>query len=172
MKEPMNILPKGVFTIFYDEKGKEATTLKGNYAIRFEKSQRMEIKYNVTFPSVTFAYEIFDLTQIIHLSDKIQSNNQISYSPWYSIKNNSNIIPTIGAILLWENSGNFMPTGHVAIITNIIDNWICIVEQNNENTKWTDKVHWSRQLLLTHDNINDIYTIHETNGNILGWKIF
>lgn len=47
VKEPMTILPKGVFTIFYDEKGKEATTLKGNYAIRFEKSQRMEIKYNV-----------------------------------------------------------------------------------------------------------------------------
>lgn len=47
VKEPMTILPKGLFVVFYDEKGKQTTTLKGNYAVRFEKSQRIEIKYNV-----------------------------------------------------------------------------------------------------------------------------
>jgi LPS export ABC transporter protein LptC len=33
--------------LFYDRNEKESTTLKGNYAIRYEKSQRMEIRYNV-----------------------------------------------------------------------------------------------------------------------------
>ena len=47
VKEPLTILPKGVLVIFYDRNAKESTTLKGNYAIRYEKSQRMEIKYNV-----------------------------------------------------------------------------------------------------------------------------
>jgi LPS export ABC transporter protein LptC len=47
VKEPLTILPKGVMVIFYDRNEKESTTLKGNYAIRYEKSQRMEIRYNV-----------------------------------------------------------------------------------------------------------------------------
>jgi len=47
VKEPLTILPKGVVVIFYDRSEKESTTLKGNYAIRYEKSQRMEIRYNV-----------------------------------------------------------------------------------------------------------------------------
>lgn len=47
VKEPMTILPKGLYVIFYDSKEKPATTLKGNYGVRYETSQRMEIKYNV-----------------------------------------------------------------------------------------------------------------------------
>lgn len=47
VKEPVTIMPKGLFVIFYDEKGKEATTLKADYGVRYEKSKRMEVKYNV-----------------------------------------------------------------------------------------------------------------------------
>lgn len=47
VKEPMTILPKGVLVKFFDKKGNEETSLKGNYAVRYETSQRMEIKYNV-----------------------------------------------------------------------------------------------------------------------------
>ncbi|MBI3519994.1 MAG: LPS export ABC transporter periplasmic protein LptC [Bacteroidetes bacterium] len=47
VKEAVTIMPKGVFVIFYDEKGKEATTLKADYGVRYEASKRMEVKYNV-----------------------------------------------------------------------------------------------------------------------------
>jgi LPS export ABC transporter protein LptC len=47
VKEPLTILPKGLFVVFYNEEGQQATTLKGNYGVRYETSQRMEIKYNV-----------------------------------------------------------------------------------------------------------------------------
>ena len=47
VKEPMTILPKGVDVVFYDEKGKPATTLKANYGVMFDQSRRMEVKYNV-----------------------------------------------------------------------------------------------------------------------------
>ena len=47
VKEPVTIMPKGLFVIFYDEKGKEATTLKADYGVRYELSKRMEVKYNV-----------------------------------------------------------------------------------------------------------------------------
>ncbi len=47
VKEPVTIMPQGVFVVFYDEKGKEATTLKADYGVRYEVSKKMEVKYNV-----------------------------------------------------------------------------------------------------------------------------
>jgi LPS export ABC transporter protein LptC len=46
-KEPMTIMPKGLFVIFYDQNGKESTTLKSDYGVRYETTKRMEVKYNV-----------------------------------------------------------------------------------------------------------------------------
>jgi LPS export ABC transporter protein LptC len=47
VKQRVTIMPKGLFVIFYDDKGKEATTLKANYGVRYEDTKRMEVKYNV-----------------------------------------------------------------------------------------------------------------------------
>ena len=52
-KEPMTIMPKGLFVVFMDEKGKESTTLKANYGVRYEISKRMEAKYNVEVVNAT-----------------------------------------------------------------------------------------------------------------------
>ena len=52
VKEPVTIMPKGLFVIFYDEKGKEATTLKADYGVRYELSKKMEVKYNVEVVNV------------------------------------------------------------------------------------------------------------------------
>jgi LPS export ABC transporter protein LptC len=46
VKEPFTVLPNGVFVKFFED-GKESTSLKGNYAIRYEITQKMIIKYNV-----------------------------------------------------------------------------------------------------------------------------
>lgn len=47
VKEKITILPKGVNVVFYDDSGKETTTLKANYGVRYEQSRRMEVKYDV-----------------------------------------------------------------------------------------------------------------------------
>lgn len=47
VKEKMTVLPKGVFVIFYNEDGKQESTLKADYGVRYENSKRMEVKYNV-----------------------------------------------------------------------------------------------------------------------------
>lgn len=47
VKEPITIMPKGLYVIFYDKTGKETTTLKANYGVRYEYSKRMEVKYDV-----------------------------------------------------------------------------------------------------------------------------
>ena len=52
VKEPVTIMPKGLFVIFYDDKGKEATTLKADYGVRYELSKKMEVKYNVEVVNV------------------------------------------------------------------------------------------------------------------------
>ncbi|MES2565309.1 MAG: LPS export ABC transporter periplasmic protein LptC [Bacteroidota bacterium] len=52
VKEPITIMPKGLFVIFYDEHAREATTLKADYGVRYELSKRMEVKYNVEVVNV------------------------------------------------------------------------------------------------------------------------
>ena len=47
VKQRVTIMPKGLYVIFYDDKGKQTTTLKANYGVRYEDSKRMEVKYNV-----------------------------------------------------------------------------------------------------------------------------
>lgn len=47
VKEKITILPKGFFIIFYDALGKESSTMKADYGVRYETSRRMEAKYNV-----------------------------------------------------------------------------------------------------------------------------
>lgn len=52
VKEPITIMPKGLFVVFYDDNGKESTTLKSDYGVRYENTKRMEVKYNVEVVNV------------------------------------------------------------------------------------------------------------------------
>lgn len=47
VKEKLTIMPKGVFVVFFDNNERQTTTLKADYGVRYENSQRMEAKYNV-----------------------------------------------------------------------------------------------------------------------------
>ena len=47
VKEPLTILPKGVFVTFFDDHEKVSTTLRANYGVRYDLSKRMEAKYAV-----------------------------------------------------------------------------------------------------------------------------
>lgn len=47
VKRPVSIMPKGFLVVFYNDEGKETTSLKGDYGVRYEDTKRMEAKYNV-----------------------------------------------------------------------------------------------------------------------------
>ncbi|MDX2173106.1 MAG: LPS export ABC transporter periplasmic protein LptC [Bacteroidota bacterium] len=47
VSEPFTVLPKGFFITFFDEEEKISTTLRANYGVRFDKTERMEAKYAV-----------------------------------------------------------------------------------------------------------------------------
>lgn len=47
VSEPFTILPKGVNVTFFDTEEKVSSTLKANYAVRYELTKRMEARYAV-----------------------------------------------------------------------------------------------------------------------------
>ncbi|MGZ3885390.1 MAG: LPS export ABC transporter periplasmic protein LptC [Bacteroidia bacterium] len=47
VSEPFTVMPEGVLVSFYDEEEKLESTLRSNYAIHYERSKRMEAKYDV-----------------------------------------------------------------------------------------------------------------------------
>jgi LPS export ABC transporter protein LptC len=47
VKEPLTILPTGVYVTFFDRAEKVSATLRANYGVRYEQTKRMEAKYDV-----------------------------------------------------------------------------------------------------------------------------
>ena len=47
VREPLTILPKGVFVTFFDDDEKISSTLRADYGVRYDLSKRMEAKYSV-----------------------------------------------------------------------------------------------------------------------------
>ena len=47
VSEPFTILPKGVYVTFFDEEEKISATLQADYAVRYDVSHLMEVKYAV-----------------------------------------------------------------------------------------------------------------------------
>jgi LPS export ABC transporter protein LptC len=52
VSEPFTVLPKGVFVTFFDEDEKISSTLKADYGVHYELSQRMEARYGVEVVNV------------------------------------------------------------------------------------------------------------------------
>lgn len=110
--------------------------------------------YNITFDSIENAYNIFDLSYFISLNNNMRISIQ-------KCMNGSYDRPHIGSLLIWNN--NYKNTGHVAIITNLYDDYITIAEQNYNDMSWNGNTY-SRKLKLE---INNGYYI--MSKNILGW---
>lgn len=47
VSEPLTVMPKGVFVTFFDQYEKVSATLKAGYAVRYEQSNLMEVKFGV-----------------------------------------------------------------------------------------------------------------------------
>lgn len=79
--------------------------------------------------------------------------------------------PEAGALLIWDEGGEFEHTGHVAIITEVLDDKIRIAEQNVIHHRLPRGQQWTRELKMTISPTG--YTLHDTfsNTTILGWMI-
>jgi glutathionylspermidine amidase/synthetase len=117
------------------------------------------------FNDVTMAYEIFNLRDV----REIHSN---AIQPLNAFKNGSQRHPEPGAMLIWDEGGDFEHTGHVAIISEVLPNAIRVVEQNMDFAKWKDGCHYSREISAKIGEQGD-YWLHcpPKEGQILGWML-
>lgn len=108
------------------------------------------IKHDLIFEQVPNAYDIFALRSIYDMQGQ-------RLLPWPSHPNHCCHLPKKGSLLIWANSGYFVPTGHVAVITHVGHNFVDIIEQNDGDGH--------RRL-----QIRDGCIVCERGGRILGWK--
>mmetsp|Transcript_23982 Transcript_23982/g.24571 ORF Transcript_23982/g.24571 Transcript_23982/m.24571 type:complete len:213 (+) Transcript_23982:110-748(+) len=176
------IAPGGVPAYSCDYDSADPTVWKSRYQFRHENdglyygyryqcvefSRRWLIHvHGITFGDVGMAYEIFDFPYATRISDG-------SRVPWNNIRNGSSPRPVPGSVLIWDEGGEFRHTGHVAIVTEVSDNWVRVAEQNVEDVYWPEGRDYARELIAEYNEEKDTYYIHEVwgrhGGVVLGWK--
>ncbi len=117
------------------------------------------------FADISMAYDIFELRSVTHVK-----NN--TFLPLKSFKNGAKRWPEPGCLLIWEEGGYFVDTGHVAVVTEVLQDEIHIIEQNVEQTVWPAGQSYSRKL-KTHVTEEGGYWIDsdDTDTQVLGWVI-
>lgn len=123
------------------------------------------INKRYVFSDIPMAYDIFRLRSVRRINDSAEL-------PLRSFKNGSRRRPETGCLLIWDAGGEFEITGHVAIVTEVENDYIRFVEQNVENKRWPVGQAFSRQL-KTSTSEDGEYWIEERleNVTVLGWVI-
>ncbi|MGL4667559.1 MAG: glutathionylspermidine synthase family protein, partial [Saezia sp.] len=123
------------------------------------------LNYGVVFTDVGKAYEIFALRFL-----RQPVNDAIL--PLQAFSNGGKQPPVAGSLLIWQEGGEFKGTGHVAIITEVLDKKVRIVEQNVIHSHLPAGQQWTRELAIEVVN-EDGYLIQDTFDDtvILGWMI-
>jgi glutathionylspermidine amidase/synthetase len=117
------------------------------------------------FNDVSMAYEIFNLRDV----REIQSNTTLALK---AFKNGFWRHPEPGAMLIWDEGGDFEHTGHVAIVSEVLPHAIRIVEQNMDFVKWKEGCDYSREITVKIGEQGDFW-LHcpPKEGQILGWML-
>ncbi|MFQ3248355.1 MAG: glutathionylspermidine amidase/synthetase [Glaciecola sp.] len=117
------------------------------------------------FNDVTMAYEIFNLRDV----REIHSNQTL---PLNAFRNGSLRHPEPGAMIIWDEGGDFENTGHVAIVSEVLPHAIRIVEQNMDFVPWKDHRNFSREIAYKIGEQGDFW-LHcsPKEGHILGWML-
>ena len=117
------------------------------------------------FADIPMAYDIFRLRSVKNQSDGLDL-------PLRSFKNGARRPPEVGSLLIWDAAGEFAITGHVAIVTEVADEYIRVAEQNVDNRMWPQGLTFSRELQLRTTGEGGFWVEPGHEGDaILGWVI-
>lgn len=119
----------------------------------------------LVFGDIPMAYDIFRLNKMVDPHTKEEFS-------LFSFPNGSKRLPEPGCLLIWDKGGEFEMTGHVAVVTEVLENKIKIIEQNVLDRPWKPGQDCSRELSLLKDQ-DDGYWIecNLPHSNILGWVV-
>lgn len=122
------------------------------------------LNQGMVFTDVGMAYEIFSLRFLRQVVND-------ALVPLQAFANGCPKKPEAGALLIWDEGGEFERTGHVAIITEVLADKVRIAEQNVIHHRLPSGQQWTRELAMTATATG--YTIYDTfdNTKILGWMI-
>ncbi len=125
----------------------------------------MYVNCSYIFDDVSMAYEIFELRSV----RDINSEQRL---PLASFRNGSKRWPEPGALLIWEEGGEFEHTGHVAVVTEVFADKLRVAEQNVDHQIWPQGQDYARELRAQVSDEGD-YWVECSYGDasILGWVI-
>lgn len=117
------------------------------------------------FDDIAMAYDIFRLRHV-----RVVAGNRLL--PLHSFRNGSKRFPVPGSLLIYEEGGAFETTGHVAVITEVTEDYVRIVEQNVGDRRWPDGRDYAREL-AAEVTADGEYWLEDSFGDatILGWVI-
>ena len=122
---------------------------------------------------LVFAADSADLSSPLSVSDIFVAystvKNPQQQIPWATFKNGSSHGPRVGSLLVWTPSERYTVTGHVAVVTEVIDGALRIAEQNYDNQCWPAGQNWSREL-KTRRSWTGRYYINDPESEVWGWK--
>ncbi|HSG66320.1 MAG TPA: CHAP domain-containing protein, partial [Gammaproteobacteria bacterium] len=115
------------------------------------------------FDDIAMAYDIFQLRTV----QVVRGDTRL---PLRSFRNGSKRRPEAGALLIWDEGGEFETTGHVAVITEATPSYIRIAEQNFRNVKWPSGQSYSRQINAKVAESGEYWLeCGSSDSTILGW---
>ncbi|RNF27068.1 putative trypanothione synthetase [Trypanosoma conorhini] len=119
---------------------------------------------SLVLPEVSWAVHIFQLKEV----PDARTAQPVRCVP---VRNGTKVKPVADALLIYPSEEG-SPVGHVAVITEVGDDWVRIADQNHRFHKWEG--NYAAQLPLSHE--KGVWTIldHIEDGvlNPLGWVTF
>jgi len=125
----------------------------------------MYLNKGYIFDDIAMAYDIFQLRYV-----RIVANGALL--PLKSFRNGARRPPEPGALLIWNEGGEFDVTGHVAVVTEVQRDRLRCIEQNVTDEVWPEGQGWSRELPVSRGPDGGYWvgcTYQDTT--ILGWVI-
>ena len=123
------------------------------------------VNRGLIFDDVGMAYEIFELTSM----RDVRNDRRL---PVRSFRNGSRRPPEPGALLVWDEGGEFERTGHVAVVVDVLPDRVRFVEQNLHHQPFPPDQPWSREIRATRGPGGEFWVeCSFADASILGWVI-
>ena len=125
----------------------------------------MYLNKGYIFDDVAMAYDIFELRSV----RDVRTNGRF---PLQAFRNGSRRHPEPGALLIWDEGGEFEETGHVAVITEVFPDRLRVAEQNVGHQSWPEGQSYCRELRARVTADGDYWLeCSYSDALILGWMI-